>query len=99
MNSVVLCCPSTIDKNVYCIKFHARLDALEVEEAMLNHRDLALVMPAARYIDLKEHRTVLQGRVIVSRAGVSLEQLLRKDNVALRSSKDLVRPSLHFACS
>lgn len=89
---MVVVCESAIDGEQYALKFFASGEAIEAAEKVLAHKELSLVMPPVRHLDAKEHRTVLQGRVMVSRAGRTLEMCLRQDPRSLRISKHLVRP-------
>lgn len=88
---MVVVCASAIDGEQYALKFYASGDAIEAHEKLLAHKELALVLPPVRHLDAKEHRTVLQGRVAVSRAGRTLEACLKTDPRLLRCSKHLVR--------
>lgn len=90
-NSVLLGGTSAVDPQAFYLKWYAHLQALEREEWMLNQRDLALVLPPARYVDGKEHRNVLQGRVIVSQAGTPLKQMLASEAASLRAPRCQVR--------
>ena len=94
-NSVIVTGLSAIDSELYCIKFFGQAEALAAEEAMLGHRDLALVLPPARYVDSKEHKQALQGPVMVSRPGKALDLLLSDDPHLLSSPVTLVRRLLH----
>ena len=74
-----MACTSAIDNQRYCLKFYARSDALVPDDTMLSHRELALVLPPARYVDTKEHRALLQGPVVVCRQGTPLEEVIGRD--------------------
>jgi hypothetical protein len=90
-NSAVVYCEDLVDGVLYALKFYAKGDLAELEEHVLSHKELALVLPPARHIEAKEHRTVLLGRVIVSREVQTLQQLLKQDPRLLRPSKHWVR--------
>jgi hypothetical protein len=86
-NSVVVYGEDLIDGALYVLKFYASSDVVELEEHALSHKELALVLPSSRHIESKEHRTVLLGRVIVSRAVETLQHLLKQTSRLLRPPK------------
>jgi hypothetical protein len=90
-NSVIVYGEDLIDSALYVLKFYASSDLVELEEQTLSLKEVALVLPASRHIEAKEHRTVLLGRVIVSRALETLQHLVKQDPRLLRPPKYWVR--------